>query len=247
MNYLRRSLQWLAPSFFLKDTRTVHYAFSMLFFVATAISMASVIGSKESYITLTTPNPLVEAGQTFAVDVAAFAHTPVNALNLTITFPTDMVEILGVDRGESVITLWTEDPKIVGNSVTLSGGTYRNGFVGEHHIATINVRAKKTGQATFIADKAELLAGDGQGTAVEADLSASKLNLKILSEAPATLDSKAVLVIVTDINSDGKVGLDDISSFMAAWATRDTKYDFNNDGAMTFRDFSIILAEYFSS
>lgn len=246
MNYFRRCMSWLAPSFFLKDTRTVHYAFSMLFFVAAAVGMASVVGSKASYITLTTPNPLVEAGETFSVKVAAFAHTPVNALNLTITFPPEMVEILGVDRGESVITLWTEDPKIVGNSVTLSGGTYRNGFVGEHHIATINVRAKKTGQATFITDKVELLAGDGKGTKVGADLSASKLNLKITSEAPSTLDSKAILVIVTDINSDGKVGLDDISSFMGAWATKSEKYDFNNDGEMTFRDFSIILAEFFS-
>jgi len=209
--------------------------------------MAAVSSAGTSYIKLTSSNQLVKAGENFSVVVLAYATTPVNAVNVAIEFPEDLVEVLGVDRGESVITLWTEDPEVVNGTVTLSGGTYRKGFIGEHRLATINLRAKTTGQASILASKIELLAGDGKGTPVQTNLSFGKLNLKIIGVVPDKLDAKAVLAIVTDINSDGKVGLDDISSFMAAWASKNQNYDFNKDGVMTFKDFSILLSEYFSA
>ncbi len=247
MKLVKRFFTLLAPSLFLRDTATVHYAFSFLFILAAAIGMAAVLGGTSSYISLTSSEQFVTAGQEFTIAVSAYAHTPVNALDIDIAFSPDMVEVLSVDKGESVITLWTSEPTVENGVVSLSGGTYRKGFVGKHHIATINVRAKTTGQANFVTKSLELLAGDGKATPVSTSLSEGVLSLRIVEDAPATLDEEAVFVIVTDIDGDGNVGLDDISSFMAAWASRKQLYDFNNDGQMSFKDFSIILATYFKS
>ena len=101
-------------------------------------------------------------------------------------------------------------------------------------------------------DLAGLLAGDGKGTNVKADTSRAKIVTTIVDEgealtsAPSTLEGSVEVVVVTDIDGDGAVSLVDISSFMANWASKDRTFDFNNDGQMTFRDFSIILFDYFA-
>jgi hypothetical protein len=46
---------------------------------------------------------------------------------------------------------------------------------------------------------------------------------------------------VKDVTGDGTVSLADMSAFLVAWTTKNKLYDFNNDGAMTFADFSILL------
>jgi hypothetical protein len=56
---------------------------------------------------------------------------------------------------------------------------------------------------------------------------------------------EAAIAILTDTNGDGKVDVSDITLFMSAWLTQNRVYDFNKDGRMTFRDFSILLADAF--
>ena len=129
-----------------------------------AMMGAAVITSKDvSYVRLETSDTTVEAGNQFSIDVFAYAHVPVNAVDVTLQFDSEAVEVLGVDRGQSVLTIWTRDPVIENGKVILQGGTYRKGFLKEHRIATINVRAKETGQSTFEATNVMLLAEYGAG------------------------------------------------------------------------------------
>ncbi len=249
MQLLRTILEKLAPSFFLRNTKTIHYAFSLLLLMAFAVGVASVVGSERTSILIESSVETVAENDLFSIRVYAVATTPVNAVSLSIATPSEFVEVMGVDRGESVITLWTSEPKVEGGVVTLEGGTYRRGFVGKHLIATINLKAKKSGQATIVATDANLLAGDGRGTVVATDISKAKRSLAIGTK-PAdgeqvTFD--AAVVIVTDLDGDGAVSLSDISTFMGEWIRQNNRYDFNNDGVMTFKDFSILLANYFKS
>ncbi|MCB9818145.1 hypothetical protein H6787_01525 [Candidatus Nomurabacteria bacterium] len=214
-----------------------------------AMMGAAVITSKDvSYVRLETSDTTVEAGNQFSIDVFAYAHVPVNAVDVTLQFDSEAVEVLGVDRGQSVLTIWTRDPVIENGKVILQGGTYRKGFLKEHRIATINVRAKETGQSTFEATNVMLLAGDGAGSPVSvADSNNSVVNLYIYDEntSPDSIGVNVNVNLITDIDGDGKVTLKDISSFMAAWHQKNKLYDFNGDGRMTFKDFSIILANFF--
>jgi hypothetical protein len=201
-----------------------------------------------SYIRLESSQSNVAAGDRFSIDVFAFAHEPVNAVDVTFDFNGDAVEILGVDTGDSVLTIFTEDPIISDTTITIRGGTFRRGFVGEHKLATLQLRAKSTGQTTFRTSETVLLAGDGAGTPVAVSQSnTSNVNVFIYDEntGPSDIRAGIIIEIITDIDGDGEVSLRDISAFMGAWASRERMFDFNGDGRMTFRDFSIILADYF--
>jgi hypothetical protein len=227
---------------------TVRYMFPALLTGVALFSLASVNSTQSSYVRLVSSQTSIEAGERFTLHVYARSHVPVNAVDITLAFDKNAVEVLEVDRGQSVLTLWTEDPIIKSNQVILRGGTFRKGFLGEHEIASIDLRALNTGLGTFEATDVALLAGDGSGTPVKVTKSqGASLNFFIYDENtdPETIAINVKVKIVTDINGDGKVTLSDISAFMAAWNQKTTTYDFNSDGKMTFRDFSIILADFF--
>lgn len=249
MKLIRKILSFVFPTFLLRNSQTVRYAFSFLFLFAAILGMAAVASKGSSYIRIASSDESVEEGATFSIDVFVYANTPVNAIDISVAFPPDQIEVLGIDKGESVITLWTEEPHVEGTNVVMRGGTYKKGFIGEHKIATINVKAKSTGKAKFLTSAVKLLAGDGKGTDVQADLSRGTILTAIapIGTTPGTqgVTADATVVLITDIDGDGSVSLRDISSFMGSWANNGIQYDFNNDGAMTFKDFSIILAAYF--
>ncbi len=213
------------------------------------ILAANVLTSTSaSYIRLETDKDAIKAGDRFALDVYAYAHVPVNAVDVTLRFNPKAAEVVSVDRGQSVLTIWTEDPTIESDRVILRGGTFRRGFLGEHRIATIELQAKETGTSEFTTADVLLLAGDGRGTPVSlAETADSKLNLYIYDEntAPSDIGVSVEINILADLDGDGKVSLRDVSTFMVAWASQNQTYDFNNDGRMSFKDFSIILANLF--
>lgn len=206
---------------------------------------AAVITEEQSFVTITTTTKNVTEGDAFSIMVRATAHTPVNAIDITIAYPENQIEVTGFNTGESVITLWTEEPHAENGLIYLTGGTFQKGFLGEHLIAEVRVRATESGTAYVAKDSATFIAGDGLGTEVlVADSNLDETSVRIAG-ADGTIVGDASVFIVTDIDGDGNVGFSDISTFMAAWFDKHTVFDFNGDGKMTFRDFSILLADSF--
>lgn len=230
-------------------TNTVRYMFSATLLSVAAFLTASVISSSDvSYVRLAVSEPVVEAGEQVSVDVFAYAHEPVNAVDITLSFESSALEVVSVDRGQSVLTIWTEEPVIEADRVIMRGGTFRRGFVNEHLIATVNFKAVETGSKSIVASDVLLLAGDGQGSAVDiAETVDNEVSLFIFDENtdPESIAINTRVQVVTDIDGDGTVSLTDISSFMSAWSNKSKIYDFNGDKRMTLRDFSIILADFF--
>jgi hypothetical protein len=229
----------------------VRYMFPFVLGLAAVLSASALNSVSYSYIRIAPSATSLASGDQFSVGIYVNAHVPVNAVDISLSFSEQAVEILGIDRGESVITLWTEDPTVKNGVVTLRGGTFQRGFRGEHLIATVNMKAKQTGQAEFSIANLNLLAGDGKGTPVlTGKPEQSKANILVLEpgsdgEEASNISADIRLHLVTDIDGDGKVSIKDISAFLGAWHGRTAVYDFNNDGKMTFRDFAIILAESF--
>lgn len=228
-------------------TNTVRFMFPATITFVAFLSAALITSTDVSYIRLESSDATIETGKQFSIDVYAFAHVPVNTVDITLQFDPTAVEVLSVDKGQSVLTIWAEEPQIKDGKVTLKGGTFKKGFLKDHKIATINLEAKQTGQSNLKATDVMFLAGDGKGSQVAvAESVNSTLSLYIYDENtnPENIDVNVEVKIITDIDGDGKVTLKDISAFMSAWHTNTTKYDFNGDGRMTFLDFSIILANY---
>lgn len=232
-----------------KDRRgPVRFMFPAVISFAALMGASVITSTDASYVRLETPNTTIEEGASFSIDVYAFAHVPVNAIDITLQFDASAVQVTGVDTGQSVLTIWTQEPVITNGKVLLQGGTFRKGFLTEHLIATINLKAKKTGQSSFRATDVVLLAGDGSGSSVTvAQVLDSKISLFVYDEntSPGTIGVDVAVRVLSDIDADGEVTLRDISIFMAAWRDKNILYDFNGDGRMTFRDFSIILSNFF--
>ncbi len=223
---------------------TVRYAFPMVLSAALMLGLAAVVSDNSSYITIETPNHPVTTGQVFFITVKITAHTPVNAIDIALSYPENNLEIKSIDTGTSVITLWAEEPKAERGIITLRGGTFKRGFLGEHTVARIRVVAKEGGLAYVRTSEARLVAGDGLGSDVAVRKTGGAAEVTVTGES-STLVATGEVTIVTDIDGDGKVDIRDISAFMAAWFTREKTFDFNGDGRMTIRDFSILLADSF--
>lgn len=255
MMYLRKFLYLFCTSCQPNKSATVRFAFPLIFAFAALLGTAAVISSSSTYIHLESSATSVKAGDAFQIKVYVNAQVPVNAVDISLKYPDQQIKIEGIDTGQSVITLWTQDPYVQGDEVILRGGIFRRGFIGDHLIATINARATETGLAQFSTDTIVLLAGDGTGSTVDVtDKGKNKTALYVSPGAQNTLASTngvnlqgtVSIVIVTDIDGDGVVTLADVSKFMFAWANKNIIYDFNGDGSMSFRDFGIILYDSFS-
>jgi len=238
------------------QSRTVRFAFPLVLGVVGIVSALAVTSSNQTFIEVVPSKTNIRAGEIIALDVFVSAHKPVNAVNISLAIPETQLKVMGIDTGESVITLWTEDPHVENGKVILSGGTFRKGFLGRHLIATINARAVETGLAYVNVSDSMLLAGDGSATKIKAAQNkAEEVTLYIASAdglfatdnpvEASSFEAQAQIYIVSDIDGDGKVTLNDISRFMTAWHSKTIIYDFNGDGKMTFRDFAIILAHSF--
>lgn len=246
MNHLLDSIKSLFR--FRNRNGTVRYMFSAVLSLAALLGAAVVTSTDVSYVRLEASATTIEQGKPFYVDVYAYAHVPVNAIDITLRFDKNVVSVTGVDTGQSVLTIWTQEPVVEGNQVILRGGTFRKGFVQEHKIATVNLVARTSGQSSFSATDVILLAGDGEGTPViVAESIDNYVNLYVYDENadPGSIGVDVAVNIVSDINGDGKVNLQDVSIFMSAWNKKNRIFDFNGDGRMTFRDFSIILSDFF--
>jgi hypothetical protein len=224
---------------------TIRYAFPILAVTAVFAGLAAVSSQSSSYIAITTSQSSVNEGEQFLIEVSVFAHTPVNAVDIVVDYPESQLKVEGIDTGTSVITLWTEDPYTKDGKVYLRGGVFQRGFLGEHTIARIRARAIETGVASVMLDSASLIAGDGRGTEVAHTQVAENETRIYVQNTDGELSGVASIQIITDVDGDGKVDLSDISAFMAAWFSKGKTFDFNGDGRMTFRDFSILLSDSF--
>lgn len=254
MNWLRTIVFTICPVCKPKQSRTVRYAFPLIVATVAFLGAQALTSSNESAIIVEPSTNALRAGEPFYLKVLVSAKTPINAVNLELAFPQDQIKVTGIDTGESVITLWTQEPYVKSNTVYISGGTFRRGFIGQHQLATINAKAVATGIANIKVTNFQLLAGDGSGTAVKvAQNSDFDTKLYVANEdgsyqpgtEPVKLTGRVEISIETDIDGDGDVSLADVSRFMSAWFTKGELFDFNSDGQMTFRDFGIILSDSF--
>lgn len=228
-----------------RQSRTVRFAFPLVFVGVTLIGFAAVSTTETSSVRLKASQNVLDRKEVFAVDVYAKAHVPVNAVNIEVDYPEDKLDVFSIDTGESVITIWTEDPYDTGSTVLFSGGTFRRGFVGEHLIGTVNFLPRESGSFTFSVSDLQLLAGDGSGTEVSVKKTDEQVVVVDAINQDGVVTGLVTFDVATDIDGDGNVSLSDVSIFMSAWRKGTTVYDFNGDKRMTFVDFAIILSDSF--
>jgi hypothetical protein len=160
--------------------------FYFLFSVSAYAQSLSLSTSKSSY----------NVGDSFSVSLILNAGgNNINTISGKIIVPTDKFQIVDVRYGNSVVSLWVEQPKInyANGSIAFAGGV-PGGFSGSNGpILTFALKTKITGQGIVNLQDIKILLNDGQGTELKnITLKNLALNISQASKNVATPPSKEI-------------------------------------------------------
>lgn len=122
----------------------------------------------------------VGVGQEFQVNLMLDPKgEEINTVAAKLSFPEDIIEVVGLWDGSSIITLWVEKPSCKKGTCTFSG-IIPGGFIGilgpyegarPGKVLEIILKAKNPGKGEFVIEDAQVLLHDGLGTPAELELS----------------------------------------------------------------------------
>ena len=101
-------------------------------------------------------------GDTFLVEVRLDSEEErVNATQVNLNLPMDLLEIVDFSKGGSIFTFWIEEPNLKGNIISFVGGV-PGGFEGDGLIGKISFLAKEIGKAKVdFREDSKVLYGEG--------------------------------------------------------------------------------------
>ncbi|MFC1662641.1 cohesin domain-containing protein [Patescibacteria group bacterium] len=110
--------------------------------------------------------------ETFVIDIRLDSEQEIiNAVQAQINFPADLLEVVDVDRGNSFLELWVEEPQIDNKTgqVSFVGGIPQGSYVVEGNLLTLTFRVKSAGSAivSFNGQNTSVHLNDPLGTAAE--------------------------------------------------------------------------------
>jgi hypothetical protein len=128
---------------------------------------------------LTPPSATFEVGDSITIQVVVSSNSPINAVSSSILFPPSIFSIDSVSKVGSILNFWTTEPSFSKTTgvVTLEGVSL-GGFLGTTgNVATIRLRAMKSGVGKITFQSGQILANDGKGTDITVNLTGSNLNI----------------------------------------------------------------------
>lgn len=139
-----------------------------------------------------------DIGKEFNVDIKInTSEASINAARATITFPTNVLELIHVDKTGSVFNFWLEEPTISNENGTLKfvGGTSKGVSGSALQILTLKFKASGTGSAELTLLDAVVTASDGKGTNVLSTIegAAVAVGTNVVTPEPVKIPSPASL------------------------------------------------------
>lgn len=130
----------------------------------------------------------VPAGEVVSVSVMVSSADSINAATGLLSFPNDLVSVVGISHSSSAFTLWVQEPTYSNaqGSAEFSGIVPNPGVTGRNQVLTIQLRGKKVGSGTISFSSGQVLANDGNGTDVFSGSSAGTITVTVAREKPTT-------------------------------------------------------------
>lgn len=138
-------------------------ALAAVFFLLPSSALAATLS-------LSPADATVAVGETVTETVfVSSADQAMNAIAGTLSFPTDLVQVISISKSGSVLSLWVQDPTFsnTDGTISFSGVVPNPGYTGARgRVVSIQFRAKKAGTSTitFSSSASQVLANDGNGT-----------------------------------------------------------------------------------
>lgn len=106
----------------------------------------------------------VSPGSIFNIDLLIDSASDINALEMELQYPQDIIESVGFDNANSIISLWQTKPKVLNGKIEFSGGMLKPWQGNKGQILKLQFKAKKEGKANVVLVKNNLYLADGKGT-----------------------------------------------------------------------------------
>jgi hypothetical protein len=198
--------------------------------------LVNVGPSFQHVLALSTEAPsFIEVGSTFEVHVMLHTDAAINAVGGVVKFSPHHLEMLSLDRQNSVVSLWSEEPSYSNNegSVQFSGGILQSDSDTsqlEKKVFTMLFRTLNPGPADISILDPQILAHDGLGT----NLAQGTPEIRFVVRAPHTASP--------DVNRDGVVSLLDVNTlYIQTYRSYDPDFDLNADNKVSWADVRALL------
>ncbi|MDD5165166.1 MAG: hypothetical protein PHG25_01330 [Candidatus Pacebacteria bacterium] len=154
-----------------KSARNKTLLKKIFFLVVLWGTFGSVSSSAQAAVLYFSPvNPKVSVGNIISIKaLVSTAGVAVNSADGVIQFPSDVLEVLSVNKSASIFSLWVEEPQFSNSkgTITFNGGLPNPGYIGQSgEIISVVFKAKKAGTASVLIADAAVRANDGLGTNV---------------------------------------------------------------------------------
>jgi hypothetical protein len=125
----------------------------------------SPLQTRASVLNFIPPSQEIQVGDIFLVDVNLNTEGKnINTLQTTIKFPPNLLGFVNFSKGDSIFSLWPQEPLNSGNgNISFIAGV-PNGFFGQGKILTLAFNAQAIGSAEVSFGESKVLLNDGQGT-----------------------------------------------------------------------------------
>lgn len=151
-----------------KITKHIYFVFLLLAFTLPAVSFASTLS-------FDTSSKEISKGQEFVMQVFLdLKGDLVNAIDGTVIFPQDLLDVKEIREGNSTVNFWIEHPTSIQEtrqntgSITFSG-IVPNGFaLQKNFLFSVVFRAKQNGTGKISATGLQFLKNDGTGSSAKA-------------------------------------------------------------------------------
>lgn len=221
-------------------------------------SVVSVDPKEPAAVQLSPTQATTIVGEPFFVEIVVNSDVPANAFSGLIEFDHTILQVAAIDYNTSIADLWVDKPWYENGDGTINfagGTTKEGGFTGSGTLMKIAFIPTTAGDGHISIDEANVFAHNGFGSALELEPS---IDGHFTDESLATSASSVgqngsdgssrVSVLSTpptlDLDDDGDITIRDISIFMPNLFTKEARFDFNLDGEVDLKDFSILLDKF---
>ena len=130
--------------------------------------------AKAAIVSVTPQHNNISYGETFVVDLRLNSEKEIiNAIQATITYPANILNIIDISKGGSFLTLWPQEPIIDEEAVTIkfAAGIPHGSYVVDGKVISLIFRAISSGSAEIDFDEelSSVHLNDGQGTKTETE------------------------------------------------------------------------------
>lgn len=160
-----------------------------LFFLGTEAAFA-----QSANIFFSVPPKQIGEGDRVTIDVRVSSPgQAMNAVSGAVSFPEGLLNAVSFPREDSIINLWTKEPKVSRGKIFFEGVVFNPGFQGSSGLLfRMTFEGKQSGTANLFFSEGAVLANDGRGTNVLATLSRTNFNI-----VPGRLPNTTVAEYIT--------------------------------------------------